>query len=474
VDWSYQLLTSDEQELFDRLSVFAGGFDLAAIEDVCAEPPLDATEIFDVLASLVDKSMVVADRDSDGTRYRLLETLRQFAAERLTAGGDVDGLRERHLRHYLDVVVECRRLWASPHQGTANTVFDREWDNVRAAHAWALASDNPRAAEQIMEATGWPAFSRGRLEHGDWARRTLELQSDELHPASTITYQWAASGALLASENETAARLAERGINAAPWPDHPCTAECWGFLVIAHIASGQHHAAIEPAYHVAKIEPALQEPGERWQANRILIENALANDRDAVPRLVETFRRRALEIGAPSLLSQVCYYRALSALYAQDPRDAQRAFTLADEGVALARTVQDLSTEATNLYARAVAGAALHRPDAPEICRDALSRLYDFRFWHLVFLQIDVAAGLFAAANRLDEAALIYGHLDAHHPPWGVSSAYRARQRGLDRVRQLADFELLMAEGADMDRDELVAYTLERLENVAEPQSEPA
>ena len=87
VDWSYQLLPADERSLFDRLSVFAGGFDFPAVEAICAGPPLDAAEIFDLLASLVDKSMVIADRGAGGTRYRLLETLRQFAAERLADAG---------------------------------------------------------------------------------------------------------------------------------------------------------------------------------------------------------------------------------------------------------------------------------------------------------------------------------------------------------------------------------------------------
>jgi hypothetical protein len=83
-------------------------------------------------------------------------------------------------------------------------------------------------------------------------------------------------------------------------------------------------------------------------------------------------------------------------------------------------------------------------------------------------------AGWFAADNRLEEAAVIYGHLDPYHPPWGYPAARRARQRGLDRVHQLPEYELLMARGADMDRDELVAYTLERLEHAAAPQIEPA
>jgi predicted ATPase/class 3 adenylate cyclase len=462
VDWSYQLLTSDERLLFNRLSVFAGSFDLGAVEAICAQPPLSPTEIFDVLASLADKSMVVADRGAHGTRYRLLETLRQFAAERLTAAGDPDGLQERHLRHYRDVASEARRLWASPQQLSADAIFDRDWDNVRAAHAWALASDNLQAAEQIVASTGRPAFARGRHEHGDWAERTLKLESDGVHPTSA-TYEWAAFSALNEGDNEATISFAERGINTAPRPDDPCTAGCWCALVMAHIASGRHDAAIEPAQHLVAIEPTVRDPVERWEATRVLIENALANDLGSVPRLLERFTQETVEIGAPSLLSLVCYYRALSALYAKDARDAQSAFTVADEGVALARTVQDLSAEAANLHARAIAAVAIHGPDAAGICRDAIARFYDFRLWNLVWLQIDVAAGILATAGRLHEAAVIYGYLDAHQPPWGVSSAHRARQRGLDRVRQLAEADLLMAQGADMDRDELVAYTLDRL-----------
>jgi hypothetical protein len=398
--------------------------------------------------------------------------LRQFAAERLATTGDSDRLRDRHLRHYLDVVVESRRLWASPHQLTANGIFDQEWGNVRAAHSWALISGNVQAADEIVAATGWPAFSRGRREHGDWAERTLVLDSDDLHPASA-TYEWAASEALSEGDDAAAVRLAERGIDAAPWPDHPCAAGCWRVLIIAHLASGRPDAAIEPARQLARIGPAVADPVDRWWATRALIENALGNDRDSVPRLLETLTHQAADIGAPSLLSQVSYYRALSALYAQDPRDARSAFIAASDGIALARKTQDHWAEALNLIASSFAGVALRRPDAAEICRDALGRLYDVRLWRLVFLQIDVAAGLFASTDRIHEAAIIYGHLDAHHPPWGVPGGARARQRGLDRVRHLDEHELLMAEGADMDRDELVAYTLERLQDTETPPVEP-
>jgi hypothetical protein len=141
--------------------------------------------------------------------------------------------------------------------------------------------------------------------------------------------------------------------------------------------------------------------------------------------------------------------------------------------VVLARTARDLFSEGNNLSALAFAAVALHRRDAGEICRDAITRLYDLRFWTVLWLLIETVAGHLAAAGRLQEAAALYGHLEAHRAPWGLPSVRRARQRGLDRVRQLTEFDSLMAQGADMDRDELVAYTLERLGQAAPPQVRP-
>ena len=472
VDWSYLLLTGDERLLFDRLSVFAGGFDLAAVEAICAAPPLDTTDAFDVLASLVDKSMVVADRGADGTRYRLLETLRQFAAERLAAG-DANELRERHLRYYVDVAQDARRLWASRRQLTGDGIFEREWDNLRVANAWAVATANVHAADRIVAATGWHANARGRHEHGDWAKRTLELESAGLHPASA-TYAWAAHAVIIAGDDDTAITLAERGVRAAPWPDHPDAVGCWWVLFMAHLGSGRERAAADAAQHLAVIDPALADPLDGWAAVQGLVENAMANDRGSVPGLVDRLTERAGQIGAPSLLSQTSYYRALSALYAEDPRDPERAFTAAHESVVLARTVGDLATERSSLSTLAMAAVALRRADAGEICRDAITQIYDFRMWRLVWLLIETVAGFFTAAGRLQEAAVLYGYLEAHRPPFGMPAVRRARQRGLDRVRQLADFDLSMAQGAAMDRHELVAYTLDRLAQVVAPRVEPA
>src|SRR4029077_4415786 len=85
IDWSYALLSERERHLFEQLAVFAGGWDLTAAEHVCTSPTLAAADVLDVLAALVDKSLVVAERGAAQMRYRLLETIREYASERLEA-----------------------------------------------------------------------------------------------------------------------------------------------------------------------------------------------------------------------------------------------------------------------------------------------------------------------------------------------------------------------------------------------------
>ena len=473
VDWSYRLLTDGERVLFERLSVFAGGFDLAAVEAICAGPRLKGADVLDVLASLVEKSMVVADRGSDGTRYRLLETLRQFAAERLAATGDANELRERHLGYYLALAQQANGLLASPNQLIGAGIFDRDWDNFRASHAWAINNANVDAADLVLAATGVHANVRGRYEYGDWAKRTLELESAGLHPASA-TYARAAFAALQAGENEACIAFAERGLRRAPGPDHADAAGCWWVLILAHLNSGRAGAAAEAALHVAMIEPALSDPVAGWQAVTGLIENAMANDRGSVPKLVDRLSERAGQIGAPGLSAQTSYYHALSALFAEDPRDPERAFAAAHDGVVLARSLGAISTELANLLTLAIAAVVLRRPDARSICRDALraglrvpsvARRMDGRRHRGRLLR--------CCRQRPRSSRLV-------RPPRGPSSAVWhtgrscARQRGLDRVHQLADYDLLMDQGADMDRDELVRYTLDRLAQALPAPIEPA
>jgi predicted ATPase len=101
MDWSYDLLSEEEQRLLRRLSVFAGGFTLGAAESVGAGEGIGEDEVLDLLASLVDKSLVIVSERDGGTRYRLLETVRQYGREKLEASADAEAVRRRHAEFYL-------------------------------------------------------------------------------------------------------------------------------------------------------------------------------------------------------------------------------------------------------------------------------------------------------------------------------------------------------------------------------------
>jgi predicted ATPase/class 3 adenylate cyclase len=134
IGWSYSLLTAPEQALLARLSVFAGGFDLAAAEVVCGFGPIDPLEVAGLLGSLADKSLVVTEPAGNTVRYRLLETIRLFAAERLAAAGEeAAAARAAHCAHYLAVAETAAPHLAGPQQASWLSRLDAEEANLRRA-----------------------------------------------------------------------------------------------------------------------------------------------------------------------------------------------------------------------------------------------------------------------------------------------------------------------------------------------------
>ena len=130
VDWSYDLLKEHEQVLLQRLSSFAGGCDLRAVEEVCGAEPLAPGDIVDLLASLVDKSLVLPVEGDEGTRYRMLETIRDYARLKLIESGDVDGVSSRHCNYYFAMAKDGNRGMQGPEP--ARWVARLEADNDNA------------------------------------------------------------------------------------------------------------------------------------------------------------------------------------------------------------------------------------------------------------------------------------------------------------------------------------------------------
>jgi predicted ATPase/class 3 adenylate cyclase len=190
VDWSYDLLSGQEQALFDRLSVFAGGFALEAAEAVCAGAGVDELETVDLLTRLVDKSLVAAEELPDGTaRYALLETLRQYGRARLVAGGGAAALHERHAAHYLALTEEAESALEGPQQAAWYDRLEREHDNLRAALGWWIDRQDASHALRLAGVLWLLWWFRGYNNEGEaWLDRVLALPgADAPSPALVKT-----------------------------------------------------------------------------------------------------------------------------------------------------------------------------------------------------------------------------------------------------------------------------------------------
>ena len=184
IDWSYDLLPPHEQALLRRLSVFSGGWTLDAAEAVCADVAVPGDGVLDPLARLVEKSLVMVEEEA--RRYRLLETVREYALERLEAAGEAAAARDRHLACYLELAQTTKPRLMGPEQAESMLRLDQERENVLAAHAW--AQQNPAAGERDLRLVGEMKFywiNRGLLELG---RRVI---AEALaHPGAQARGEW--------------------------------------------------------------------------------------------------------------------------------------------------------------------------------------------------------------------------------------------------------------------------------------------
>jgi predicted ATPase/class 3 adenylate cyclase/tetratricopeptide (TPR) repeat protein len=193
IDWSYTLLSPQERCLFLRLSVFSGGFSLDAVENICADPTIQSSqtepvlsedlvlleqeEIFDLLTQLVDKSLVQVTSDTEyEPRYRLLETIRAYARERLFESGKARFVRNRHLAYYMLLAEESQPYIRGKDQARWLDLLEIELDNMRNAMEWAL-SGQTAAGLRLASALRWFWHIRGYAQEGvEWIERLLAVE----------------------------------------------------------------------------------------------------------------------------------------------------------------------------------------------------------------------------------------------------------------------------------------------------------
>jgi non-specific serine/threonine protein kinase len=161
IDWSYQLLSEPERVLFQRLSVFAGGWTLQGAESVCSGGGIEAQDVLEQLTRLLDRSLVVRMDANGAARYRLLESIREFSRQVLESGSEAEVVRERHAHHYLALAMQAEWL----------TRIAAEHDNLRAALRWALEQNQSILARSLAGSLWFFWANRAHLGEG---RRWLE------------------------------------------------------------------------------------------------------------------------------------------------------------------------------------------------------------------------------------------------------------------------------------------------------------
>ena len=191
VDWTYDALSDAERRVFDRLAVFGSSFDLEAAEQVVGD-----NDVLDVLTGLVNKSLVVAERSGGGgrTRYRLLETMRHYARERLAESGDAADVRTRHLARAVTIATEAEAALDGPDQAAVLDRLEAEHDDLRVALAWGTSGGDPEPALRLATALGRFWEVRGHLSEGrSWLEAALTAGGGgELPGLRAVALNWAA------------------------------------------------------------------------------------------------------------------------------------------------------------------------------------------------------------------------------------------------------------------------------------------
>ncbi len=174
IDWSYDLLSDPEKLTAQRLSVFVGGWTLAASEQVCAGGGVEQLDVLDLLSSLVDKSLVVVEQGDGIYRYRMLETVRQYAGERLLENGGGEDVRVRHRNYFLALAEAAEPELLGGQQAAWLRRLEEEHDNLRSALEWSLADAQLQEDLRLCGALNRFWSTRGHLAEGrEWCARAL-------------------------------------------------------------------------------------------------------------------------------------------------------------------------------------------------------------------------------------------------------------------------------------------------------------
>jgi predicted ATPase/DNA-binding winged helix-turn-helix (wHTH) protein len=468
LDWSYDLLGEQERAVLRRLAVFAGGFTLEAASAVASDDAIDEFAVIDLLSQLVERSLVVADTNDAGARYRLLETTRAYALEKLAEAEEMDASRRRHAQHFQARFEHAYDEWLRMADADWRVVYTPELGNVRAALDWSLGADGEPAIGIALAAGSGPMWAMLSL-FGEGAQRlkaAVETVPSDL-PDSGHAPLWLWLGVLLAALTPAQAVTAlQRAID--------------GYRSLGSVVGLGHSLVYLGRMYVLM--------GKFEQAEAVLAEAFPVVERSEVRRVIGSYHAQSgfLKMVTGDSFAARTHFEKAFTLYrdagAEDASFAMRgtlgdlSWTLGDLDIAKVRLLdtiaqlrksrlarkERLGTSLTNL-----AGVYTERGELDEAltaAREGLPLLKDSEHvWYL----LDHLALRAALAGKLANAARLAGYADSavvekQSPRQPNEARAYARLQTLLREKLAPDeLERLLSEGAKMSDDEACRLALE-------------
>jgi predicted ATPase/class 3 adenylate cyclase len=455
IDWSYDLLTPVERVALNRLSVFAGGCDLTAAEAVLAADDVDTADVVDVMSQLVDKSLVDVDEQTVPARYRLLETIRQYAQDRLEASGETASVRRRHADYFVALAETAGPHLRSRDQIEWAAAVARDSENFVAALDWAVEAPSADHALRLVTPlmvtgipTGWTVT--------DWADTARSVPGAETHHLFPLAVAYAAMGTTMRGDLERAGPLVTtaREAQAALGTEHLWVHAAAGVFAFF---SGDLD---ETTRHAQAWVDGARRTGDPYEIAQalILLATALIAEPARASVVAEEAVRIAHEASIPGTLLYASF--VVANLPSDDPT---QVLALLDEAADAATKLGDRQGLASVDAFRGIIAARIGdwraalraSANAAELHFNADSALFGLAVWGTAFA--------LARLGELEPAARLIGFAEARShfrrlpDPQGDATtaeiaAMLTHQLGEQRVAQMK------AEGATLDLAAAIAY----------------
>ncbi len=441
IGWSYELLGQEEQILFQRLSVFAGGFTLEAAESVCAGGGIEREEVLDLLSHLVEKSLVVKAEQEGEARYRLLETIRQYGQEKLLESEAVQAVRKRHASFFLALAEQVEPKLKGAQGPLWLERLEMDHYNLRAALRWAADTGEAETELRLAGALWWFWLRRGHLGEGRrWLEGALERAEPSAYAGARAKVLWGAGFLAFSQVNHPSAlsRLEESVGIYREIGDERGLAYALTFMSLVLTHQGDLASALPPAGESVRL--FREDGGDRWGLG-ISINNM--------------------------------------GVVAEAQADYGRAIPLFEESAAIFGELGDKWVLSIPLrHLGIVASRQGDHARAEQLYRESLAALRGLGEKWLISLCLEELAGAACAQGEYARAARLWGAEETICEAIGatVRALYRADyEHGVQAAkRELGEevFAAAWAEGRAMTLEGAVSYALEEVKGTV-PSPEP-